>query len=141
MAFGGLIGKETQVDLSQYVTETELNSKGFATQSWVTQQLPNLPEGFGEVIRVDCTRGESSEVAVNPNGVYLIYVETKNKYMYNPIIFTPAYAYSGNNSQAIFIGSEDFNIILNIKWDYSDRSHFTFSMSNNDSYINLYRLC
>lgn len=38
MAFGGLIGKETQVDLSQYVTETELNSKGFATQSWVSGQ-------------------------------------------------------------------------------------------------------
>lgn len=48
MAFGGLIGKETQVDLSQYVTETELNSKGFATQSWVEDKINSVvtDEGF-----------------------------------------------------------------------------------------------
>ena len=38
MALGALVGQKPQIDLSQYVTETELNSKGYATQSWVTGQ-------------------------------------------------------------------------------------------------------
>ena len=38
MALGALVGQKPQIDLSQYVMETELNSKGYATQSWVTGQ-------------------------------------------------------------------------------------------------------
>lgn len=78
MALGALVGQKPQIDLSQYVTETELNSKGYATQSWVqgqgyattgwvagqgyattswvnsqgfakTSQIPNIPANFGLV--------------------------------------------------------------------------------------------
>ena len=91
MAFGGLIGKETQVDLSQYVTETELNSKGFATQSWVsgqgyatqswinsqgfakTSQIPSVPSGFGQVISLGELGDSGASFEADSSGTYLFY--------------------------------------------------------------------
>ena len=93
MAFGGLIGKETQVDLSQYVTETELNSKGFATQSWVsgqgyatqswvnsqgfakTSQIPSVPSGFGSVVNIGTVNSTYKTIRPNSSGIYLFYSE------------------------------------------------------------------
>lgn len=91
MAFGGLIGKETQVDLSQYVTETELNSKGFATQSWVgsqgyatqswvnsqgfakTSQIPSVPSGLGTVLTGRANSGASFPVSLGQ--VWLLIIQ------------------------------------------------------------------
>ena len=135
MAFGGLIGKETQVDLSQYVTETELNSKGFATQSWVTQQLPNLPEGFGEIVDVP----NGSTIEVDSSGIYLVcgYYDGSSGFFMAPSIFYPG---ALNRNQAIqmylYYGTDDYESIS----VWAPSGNLRFSWNNKTVKIFLLRL-
>ena len=97
MALGALVGQKPQIDLSQYVTETELNSKGYATQSWVTgqnyatqswvnsqgfaktSQIPDIPADFGIVspgyFRSNNKVVQISEPTFEMNANYLMFID------------------------------------------------------------------
>ena len=145
MAFGGLIGKETQVDLSQYVTETELNSKGFATQSWVnsqgfakTSQIPSVPSGFGEVITItqDINSNGISVNNLSNNATYLFYGYVSRSYgqytISQPLVFPignasfsnrlyyTSYFYTENRTSArLLLDTFEFPNCLFYCYDYS----------------------
>lgn len=84
MSFGNVLGQQT--DLSQYVTESEVDSKistatsGMATQSWVNQQIQANAGGWTQICQWTSV-GEKSYVFTNvPCAFKLTVFSTGNRF-------------------------------------------------------------
>ena len=145
MAFGGLIGKETQVDLSQYVTETELNSKGFATQSWVNEQINNSATGTWEFVTEGVTQDYKSgaQTLDLTNDPYLLipWEQNQSAYLTLPptIAFKPS-ATSKNPISIYFGQNQEFQIQLRCNANYNVGIYSYRSSYYYELHYQLYRL-